>query len=315
MTSKGPMPQPDIVADLYNVEWTGDCGLSGNVYFDTLGRYKDGQHITLLEVRKPISGRMAHCKGGHLYRIVSWKGEEVGGEEVTAPRQFRSPRGLTGIAQREAQPSGLTAAMDFMAGYNPESMLRPAVDEPSLEYATERLLRAIEGMHKDDQLREGLQDTPARMKKAWEFWVSGYSMNAADILKVFEDGADGYDEMVVVKDIPLYSHCEHHLAAIFGTATVAYIPNGRIVGLSKLSRLVDMHARRLQVQERLTNDVAEDLWTHLKPKGVGVIVKARHMCMESRGVCQQGHHTLTSALRGAIKEEPAVRAEFLNLAQ
>lgn len=162
--------------------------------------------------------------------------------------------------------------------------------------------------------REGLKETPNRVAKAWEFWTSGYNMNAADLLKVFEDGAEGYDEMVVVKDIPLYSHCEHHLAAIFGTATVAYIPNGNIVGLSKLSRLVDMHARRLQVQERLTNDIAEDLWLHLKPLGVGVKVTARHMCMESRGICQQGHHTVTCALRGAMKENPETRAEFFSLA-
>lgn len=158
--------------------------------------------------------------------------------------------------------------------------------------------------------REGIHDTPNRVAKAWEFWTSGYAENAADILKVFADGAEGYDEMVIVKDIPVYSHCEHHMAAIFGTATIAYIPDGKIVGLSKLSRLVNMHARRLQVQERLTNDVAEDLWTHLQPLGVGVLVRARHLCMESRGVCQQGHHTITSALRGVFKQ-PETRAEFM----
>lgn len=162
--------------------------------------------------------------------------------------------------------------------------------------------------------REGLVETPDRVAKAWEFWTSGYGKNAADILKVFEDGASGYDEMVIVKDIPVYSHCEHHLAPIFGTATIAYIPDGRIVGLSKLSRLVDLHGRRLQVQERLTNDVAADLFEHLKPLGVGVIIRARHMCMESRGVCQQGHHTITTALRGVFKTEPTTRAEFMALA-
>lgn len=162
--------------------------------------------------------------------------------------------------------------------------------------------------------REGLVETPDRVAKAWEFWTSGYGKNAADILKVFEDGASGYDEMVIVKDIPVYSHCEHHLAPIFGTATIAYIPDGRIVGLSKLSRLVDLHSRRLQVQERLTNDVSADLFEHLKPLGVGVIIRARHMCMESRGVCQQGHHTITTALRGVFKTEPTTRAEFMALA-
>lgn len=162
--------------------------------------------------------------------------------------------------------------------------------------------------------REGLAETPDRVAKAWEFWTSGYHKDAADILKVFEDGADGYDQMVIVKDIPIYSKCEHHLADIFGTATIAYIPNGRIVGLSKLSRLADMFARRLQVQERLTGQIADALEEHLNPLGVGVLIRARHMCMESRGLCQQGHYTVTSALRGVLKDQPETRAEFMTLA-
>ena len=133
------------------------------------------------------------------------------------------------------------------------------------------------------------------------------------MLKTFEDGAEGCDEMVVVKDIPFYTHCEHHMAPFFGTATIAYIPDGRIVGLSKLSRVLDVFARRLQVQERLTTQVADALMEHLKPRGAGVVVRARHLCMESRGVCKQGHHTRTSALRGIFKEDSAVRAEFLSL--
>lgn len=161
--------------------------------------------------------------------------------------------------------------------------------------------------------RQGLEETPDRVTKAWAFWTKGYKEDPAAILKVFEDGAEHCDEMVSVVNIPLYSHCEHHLAPIFGTATVAYIPNGRIVGLSKLSRLVDCFARRLQVQERLTNQIADALQEHLNPIGVGVLIKARHMCMESRGVCQQGHHTVTTALRGAIKTDQSSRAEFLAL--
>ena len=163
--------------------------------------------------------------------------------------------------------------------------------------------------------REGLAETPERAAKAWAFWTKGYHQDPADVLKVFEDGAAGYDEMVVVKDIPFYSKCEHHLADIFGTATIAYIPDGRVVGLSKLNRVLDIYARRLQVQERLTVEVADALMLHLKPKGVGVVIKARHMCMESRGVCQQGHHTITSALRGVFKEQPETRAEFVALAR
>jgi GTP cyclohydrolase I len=163
--------------------------------------------------------------------------------------------------------------------------------------------------------REGLQETPKRVIKAWRKWTEGYEMNAAEILKVFEDGAENYDQMVMVKDIPIYSKCEHHLADIFGTCTIAYIPNGKIVGLSKLSRLADMFARRLQVQERLTQQIADALQEHLQPIGVGVIVKARHMCMESRGICQQGHHTITTALHGAMKDDAQTRNEFLSMAK
>jgi GTP cyclohydrolase I len=134
----------------------------------------------------------------------------------------------------------------------------------------------------------------------------------AAVLKVFEDGAEGCNEMVVVHDIPVYSHCEHHLAPIFGTATVAYIPNGRIVGLSKLPRLVDIFARRLQVQERMTNQIADAIMQHLAPRGCGVVIRARHMCMESRGIKQGGSYTTTSALRACFLL-PEVRAEFLNL--
>ena len=164
------------------------------------------------------------------------------------------------------------------------------------------------------ELREGLQETPARVAKAMSKWFEGYNQDAGEILKVFEDGAENYDQMVIVKDIPIYSKCEHHMADIFGTATIAYIPNGKIVGLSKLSRLANMYARRLQVQERLTNEICDAIWTHLNPKGVGVLLKCRHMCMESRGICQQGHHTITSALRGVVLNEPQTRSEFLMLA-
>lgn len=166
----------------------------------------------------------------------------------------------------------------------------------------------------DDPNREGLQETPARFAKAWDFWMKGYNQNPEDILKTFEEG--DYDEMVLVKNIPIYSKCEHHLADIFGTATIAYIPCGRVVGLSKLSRLADIFARRLQNQERLTVQIADALYSNqaLAPLGVGVIIKARHMCMESRGICQQGQHTITSALRGVLKGG-SPRSDFLKLAE
>ncbi len=164
----------------------------------------------------------------------------------------------------------------------------------------------------DDPTRGGLEETPARVAEAWKFWGKGYDEDPATILKVFEDGAEGVNEMVLIKDIPFYTHCEHHMAPFFGTATVGYIPDGKIVGLSKINRLVDCFARRLQVQERLTGQIADALMEHLKPLGVGVIVKARHLCMESRGVCQQGHHTVSCALRGVLFEG-LPRQEFLQL--
>lgn len=163
--------------------------------------------------------------------------------------------------------------------------------------------------------REGLNETPARVVKAWNTWFGGYHKDAAEVLKVFEDGAQGVDEMVIEVDIPFYTHCEHHMAPFFGLASVAYIPNGKVLGLSKMNRLVDLFARRLQVQERLTNQIADAINDNLEPLGVGVLLRARHMCVESRGVQHRGCSTTTSALRGVIKQEPEARMEFLTLAK
>ena len=180
-----------------------------------------------------------------------------------------------------------------------------------LKLAIQHLLNTIEP---DTHGREGLRETPERAAKAFMHWFSGYDKNPEDILKVFEDGAETYDQMVMVKDIPIYSHCEHHIAPIIGKATIAYIPDKRIVGLSKLNRLADMYARRLQVQERLTTQIANALQEHLMPRGVGVKLTCRHMCMESRGISQQGHVTITTAFHGLLLEDATARNEFLNLA-
>lgn len=174
---------------------------------------------------------------------------------------------------------------------------------------------ALESVPAGGSLREGLIETPTRMAKAWEFWTSGYSKRPEDILKCFEDGSEGCDEMVIRKNIPIYSKCEHHLADIFGFCTIAYIPNGKVVGLSKMDRLADMFARRLQVQERMTNQIADAMATHLDPHGVGVWISARHMCVESRGVQNQNSETVTIALRGAMKLDPRTREEFLAAAR
>jgi len=183
--------------------------------------------------------------------------------------------------------------------------------EGSIDDNVVRLLQYVG----EDINREGLKETPKRVAKAWKEWCSGYLVKPEDVLKSFEDGAEGVDEMVAQKNLPFYSHCEHHMAPFFGTVTIAYVPNKRIVGLSKLARLVDVFSKRLQVQERLTNQIAAALQDSLQPKGVGVLVKARHLCMESRGVARQGQETITSALRGVLLTKPEARAEFLDLAR
>jgi GTP cyclohydrolase I len=172
------------------------------------------------------------------------------------------------------------------------------------------LLRHVIG---EDPERGGLIETPARVVKAWEEWTRGYRMDPGAVLKTFEDGAERYDEVVLVRDIPLYSHCEHHLAPFFGVAHVAYIPRARIVGLSKIPRVVDIFAQRLQVQERLTAQIADCIDEHLRPKGVGVVLSCRHLCMESRGIRRPGSTTVTSAMRGVFMEKPEARAELMAL--
>jgi len=179
---------------------------------------------------------------------------------------------------------------------------------PTIAGAVRRILTEVG----ENPERDGLKDTPMRVAKALQEFTSGYTIDPAKLLTTFEETE--YDEMVIVKDIPIYSKCEHHLETFFGTVTIGYIPQGRVVGLSKLSRLADVYAKRLQVQERLTHQIADALFTsEIKPRGVGVLVSCRHMCMEARGICKQGHHTITSALRGVIKEGMP-RAEFLKLA-
>jgi GTP cyclohydrolase IA len=167
----------------------------------------------------------------------------------------------------------------------------------------------------DDPSREGLRETPERFLRAWKEWTSGYDENAMEVLKSFDDGAGGYDELVIVRDIPVYSLCEHHLAPFFGVAHIGYLPRERIVGLSKLNRLVGVLSRRLQVQERLTTQIADALQTALQPHGVAVMLECRHMCMESRGIRQPGAATITSAMRGTLIDDPRSRSEFLTLAR
>jgi GTP cyclohydrolase I len=166
----------------------------------------------------------------------------------------------------------------------------------------------------EDPNREGLLRTPLRVEKALKFLTSGYNANIDDVLNNALFTVD-YSEMVIVKDIDFYSLCEHHLLPFFGKCHVAYIPNGKVVGLSKIPRLVDIFARRLQVQERLTNQIAETLTEKIKPLGVAVVTEATHLCMSMRGVEKQNSVAVTSAMLGAFRNDARTRSEFLNLIQ
>jgi GTP cyclohydrolase I len=165
----------------------------------------------------------------------------------------------------------------------------------------------------EDPDREGLKRTPARVAGALKWMTQGYGSSAKDVVGngIFREA---HDNMIMVRDIELYSMCEHHMLPFFGKAHVAYIPNGKIVGLSKIPRIVDVYAQRLQVQERLTEQIAEGLCSVLDPAGVGVVIEAYHLCMMMRGVQKQNSKTITSALRGAFREDPKTRDEFLRLA-
>lgn len=184
---------------------------------------------------------------------------------------------------------------------------RPTEEEAK---AAVRTLIAYVG---EDPDREGLIDTPKRVVGAWQDFFAGYNDDPVDILgRTFEE-VDGYDEIVIVRDIRVESHCEHHIVPIIGKAHVAYLPDRRVVGISKLARVVDAFAKRMQVQETLTAQIADTINNVLRPKGVAVLVEAAHMCMTTRGVHKPGADTVTTCTRGVFKSDPAMRREFLEL--
>jgi len=187
----------------------------------------------------------------------------------------------------------------------------PLSSDRMLEF--ENIIRRELEIIGEDPHREGLLKTPERVAKSMSWLTRGYAMDVADVVgdAVFEEA---HASMVMVRDIELYSMCEHHMLPFFGKAHIAYIPNGRIVGLSKLPRIVEVFARRLQVQERLTEQVAQAIEDVLKPEGVGVVIECEHLCMMMRGVEKQNSRTITSALRGSFKDDAKTRDEFLRLA-
>ena len=202
---------------------------------------------------------------------------------------------------------------DSIEAMEMESGSERSIGSRSLETASLRdLIRAQLRLLGEDPNRQGLVRTPERVESSLRWLVQGYDENVEDVVG---DGvfAAEHDEMVIVKDIEMYSICEHHLLPFFGKAHIAYIPNGRIVGFSKLPRIVDVYARRLQVQERLTDQIACAIQDVLEPKGVGVVIEAAHLCMMMRGVQKQNSKTITSAVRGIFRSDPRTRDEFLRL--
>ncbi|MGO6738929.1 GTP cyclohydrolase I FolE [Rhizobium ruizarguesonis] len=185
-------------------------------------------------------------------------------------------------------------------------------DRPSQQEA-EEAIRVLLRWAGDDPTREGLLETPARVVKSYRELFAGYDMAAEDVLgRTFEEVA-GYDDMVLVKDIPFYSHCEHHMVPIIGKAHVAYMPDGRVLGLSKIARVVEIYGRRLQTQETMTAQIARAIDDTLHPRGVAVLIEAEHLCMAMRGVQKQGSTTLTTTFTGTFKTEPADQARFMTM--
>ena len=187
--------------------------------------------------------------------------------------------------------------------------MKSTVDPPDpIEGYVEGILKELG----ENPSRDGLEKTPLRVSKAMRFFTQGYEQNPAEVLTAALFDVD-YDELVVVRDIDFYSLCEHHMVPFFGRVHVAYIPNGKVVGLSKIPRTVEIFARRLQVQERLTMDIAQTIEAILKPRGVGVVIEAKHLCMMMRGVEKQNTSAITSSLRGVFESDPKTRSEFMDL--
>ena len=184
-----------------------------------------------------------------------------------------------------------------------------AVDDAEAKHAFREILRWIG----EDPDRDGLKDTPARMIRAYREYFAGYETDPEEALRTTFTEVDGYDEMIVLRGVTFESHCEHHLAPIVGRAWVGYLPDRRVVGISKLARIVDIYARRLQIQERLTAQIANAIESVLKPRGVAVVVKATHHCMMSRGVRRHGADLVTSRMLGVFRDHPITRSEFLAL--
>jgi len=198
-----------------------------------------------------------------------------------------------------------------LAAVDAERILPGRPSRAEVEAAYRTVIRWIG----EDPNRDGLKETPARVVRALDEFFSGYRQDPVDILqKTFEE-IEGYDEMIVLRGVRFESHCEHHMAPIIGQVWVAYVPNGRVVGISKLARIVDVYAKRMQIQEKLTAQIANTIEEVLKPQGVGVIVKASHHCMTTRGIHKHGTDLVTSRMLGCFRDNPITRQEFLKMVE
>ncbi len=194
-----------------------------------------------------------------------------------------------------------------------ETALSSPIDGRPTREEAEAAVRTLLRWACDDPAREGLLDTPARVVRSYEEFFAGYHVDPVALLERTFDETDGYDEMVVLRDIRLESYCEHHMVPIIGRAHVAYLPNRRVVGISKLARVVEAYAKRLQIQEKLTAQIANTIRDVLQPRGVAVVIEAGHQCMTTRGVHQTGVSMVTSRMLGAFRDDPATRREFMSM--
>ena len=193
-----------------------------------------------------------------------------------------------------------------------KSPSKPKASKPSRQQAEEAVSTLLLWAGEDPR-REGLIDTPARVARAYEDWFSGYKQDPVRYLKRTFEEVEGYDEMIVLRDIEFESHCEHHMAPIIGHAHVGYLPNNKVVGISKLARVVEAFARRFQVQEKMTAQIANCIWDVLSPKGVGVVIEATHQCMTTRGIHKSNVSMVTSRMLGLFRKDARTRAEFLRM--
>ncbi len=194
---------------------------------------------------------------------------------------------------------------------SPAKKAASSVERPSREEACDAV-RTLIRWAGDDPDREGLLDTPDRVVRSYDEYYSGYTQDPVDILRRTFEETDGYDEMVVLKDVEISSHCEHHMAPIIGQVHIGYLPDKSVVGISKLARVVDVYARRLQIQEKMTAQIADALDEVIRPRGVGVVVEAAHHCMTTRGIQKRGVTMVTSRMLGSFRSDPKTRREFLS---